>query len=190
MFMVKFIIIQINGFGLCIYQTNSQFPFFNIVLFPAFLMSVTSSLFQYSVVPGSKMSVQIKAMRPLTEGQEGAPNHGVDNDAYTDLDKVPTNKFIVVKMLGCCCPKNSTQIVFYWTTVASWCSVCFCVVLCVCFFCTGHCVMVPLNLTCLHYLQHSFFEHLYNLYKSSIIYGNIMHILLDLLYPVSVLHLT
>jgi len=40
---------------------------------------------------------------------------------------------------------------------------CFCVVLCF-WFCTGHCVMVPLNLTCLHCLQHSFFERPLNLY--------------------------
>ena len=40
---------------------------------------------------------------------------------------------------------------------------CFCVVLCVS-FCTGHFVMVPLNLTYLHCLQHSLFEHLFNLY--------------------------
>jgi len=39
----------------------------------------------------------------------------------------------------------------------------FCVVLCVS-FCTGHFVMVPLNLTYLHCLQHSLFEHLFNLY--------------------------
>ena len=39
----------------------------------------------------------------------------------------------------------------------------FCAVLCV-GFCTGHSVMVPLNLTCLHCLQYSFFEHLFNLY--------------------------
>ena len=39
----------------------------------------------------------------------------------------------------------------------------FCVVLCVS-FCTGHFVMVPLNLTYLHCLQQSFFEHLFNLY--------------------------
>jgi len=45
-------------------------------------------------------------------------------------------------------------------SVASWC---FCVVLCVS-FCTGHFVMVPLNLTYLHCLQHSLFEHLFNLY--------------------------
>jgi len=49
-------------------------------------------------------------------------------------------------------------------SVASWCSTCFCVVLCV-DFCTGHFVMVPLNLTYLHCLQHSFFAHLFNLYK-------------------------
>jgi len=31
-------------------------------------------------------------------------------------------------------------------------------------FCMGHFVMVPLNLIYLHCLQHSFFEHLFNLY--------------------------
>ena len=41
----------------------------------------------------------------------------------------------------------------------------FCVVLCVS-FCTGHFVMVPLNLTYIHCLQHSFFEYLFNLYQS------------------------
>jgi len=46
-------------------------------------------------------------------------------------------------------------------SVASWCSTCFCVVLYVC-LCTGYFVMVSLNLTCLHCLQHSFFEHLFN----------------------------
>jgi len=35
--------------------------------------------------------------------------------------------------------------------------------LCVC-LCTGHFVMVPLNMTCLHCVQHSFCEHLLNLY--------------------------
>jgi len=39
----------------------------------------------------------------------------------------------------------------------------FCVVLCVS-FCTGHFVMVPFNLTYLHCLQHSLFEHIFNLY--------------------------
>jgi len=48
-------------------------------------------------------------------------------------------------------------------SVASWCCTCFCVVLCVS-FCTVHFVMVPLNLTYLHCLQHSSFEHLFNLY--------------------------
>jgi len=47
---------------------------------------------------------------------------------------------------------------------ASWCSVCFCVVLFYC-FCKGHFVTVPLNLTYLHCLQHSLFEHLFNLYQ-------------------------
>jgi len=40
---------------------------------------------------------------------------------------------------------------------------CFGVFLCVS-FCTGHFGMVPLNLTYLHCLQHSLFEHLFNLY--------------------------
>ena len=49
-------------------------------------------------------------------------------------------------------------------SVASWCSTCcFCVVRCV-GFCTGHFDMVPLNLTYLHCLQHSQFEHHFNLY--------------------------
>ena len=52
---------------------------------------------------------------------------------------------------------------FSWMSVASWCSACFCAVLCVC-FCTGRFVMVPFNLTCLHCLQHIFFEHHFNLY--------------------------
>jgi len=44
-------------------------------------------------------------------------------------------------------------------SVASWCCKSFCVVPCVS-FCTGHFVMVPLNMTYLHCLQHSLFEHL------------------------------
>ena len=39
----------------------------------------------------------------------------------------------------------------------------FCVVLCVS-FCSGPFVMVPLNLTYLHCVQHYLFEHLFNLY--------------------------
>ena len=35
-----------------------------------------------------------------------------------------------------------------------WCSVC---------FCSGHYVMVPINLTCPHCLQHFFFEYLFHL---------------------------
>ena len=46
-------------------------------------------------------------------------------------------------------------------SVASWCCKRFCVVPCVS-FCTGHFVMVPLNMT--YCLQHSLFEHLFNLY--------------------------
>ena len=48
-------------------------------------------------------------------------------------------------------------------SVASQCCPCFCVVLCVS-FCTGHFVMLPLNLTYLHCLQRSLFEHLFNLF--------------------------
>ena len=48
-------------------------------------------------------------------------------------------------------------------SVASWCCKSFCVVPCVS-FCTGHFVLVPLNMTYLHCLQHSLFEHLFNLY--------------------------
>jgi len=33
-----------------------------------------------------------------------------------------------------------------------------------CLFCTGHFVIIPLNMACLHCLQHCFFEHLFNLY--------------------------
>jgi len=50
--------------------------------------------------------------------------------------------------------------------VASWCCKSFCVVPCDS-FCTGHFVMVPLNMTYLHCLQHSLFEHLFNLYTES-----------------------
>jgi len=33
-----------------------------------------------------------------------------------------------------------------------------------CVFCTGHFVMVPINWTCPHCLQHFFFEHIFHLY--------------------------
>ena len=58
--------------------------------------------------------------------------------------------------------KTHKKVVF-WMSVAYWCSTCFCIVLCV-FLCTDHFVIVPFKLTCLHCLQHSFFEHLFNLY--------------------------
>ena len=48
-------------------------------------------------------------------------------------------------------------------SVASWCSTCFCVVLSVGFV-RAIFVMVPLNPTYLHCLQHIFFEHLFYLY--------------------------
>ena len=66
-------------------------------------------------------------------------------------------------------PKNR----FFWMSVTSWCSTCFCVVLCWFFVCTGHFVMVPLNLTCLHCLQQSFFKHFFNLcYTTTTSYNN------------------
>ena len=37
----------------------------------------------------------------------------------------------------------------------------------VCLFCMGHFVMVPLNKTCVHCLQHYFIENLFNLYYIS-----------------------
>ena len=55
-------------------------------------------------------------------------------------------------------------------SVASWCCTCFCVVLCV-IFCTGHFVMMPLNLTYLHCLLQSLFEHLFNLYCKTSVKG-------------------
>jgi len=51
--------------------------------------------------------------------------------------------------------------------VASWCCKSFCVVPCAS-FCTGHFVMVPLNTTYLHCLQHSLFEHLFNFLLTSL----------------------
>jgi len=41
---------------------------------------------------------------------------------------------------------------------------CVFVLICMYFLCTGYFVMVPLKLTYLHCLQHSSFEHLFNLY--------------------------
>ena len=52
-------------------------------------------------------------------------------------------------------------------SVASWFCTSFCVILSVS-FCSGHFVMVPLNFTYLHCLQHSFFEHLFILYYTCI----------------------
>jgi len=53
-----------------------------------------------------------------------------------------------------------------------WCCKSVCVVPCVS-FCTGHFVMVPLNMTYLHCLPHSLFEHLFNLYCNDSIYNNL-----------------
>jgi len=62
---------------------------------------------------------------------------------------------------------------FFRMSVESWCSACFCAVLCVC-FCTGYFVIVTLNLTCLHCLQHSYSEHHFNLYYLFICFNNKM----------------
>jgi len=63
-------------------------------------------------------------------------------------------------------------------SVASWCSACACAFLCV-GFCTGHFVMVPLNLNCLHCLQHSFFEH----HSINIIQNNSFQFLIHTSHP-------
>ena len=60
-------------------------------------------------------------------------------------------------------PKNTHKKVFFYMSGASSVSTCFCVILCVGFY-MGHFVMVSLNLTYLHSLQHPFFEHLFNVY--------------------------
>ena len=52
-----------------------------------------------------------------------------------------------------------------------WCSVC---------FCTSHFVMVPINLTCPHCLQHIFIKHLFYLY---IAHFTISHFLFKSIFP-------
>jgi len=51
----------------------------------------------------------------------------------------------------------------FWMSVACCCSACF-VLFYVYVFVRANFVMVPLNLTCLHCLQHYFFQHLFNLF--------------------------
>ena len=55
-----------------------------------------------------------------------------------------------------------TQNSLFWWSVTSCFSACFVLFYELVFM--GYFVMVPLNLTCLHGLQHVFFEHLFNLY--------------------------
>jgi len=83
-------------------------------------------------------------------------------------------------------PANKDRIIMLtcvgWRTGYTWTrthykelNMCFCVVLCV-GFCTGHFVMVPLNLTNLHCWQHH--EHLfylYYIYSSCIVYKLMKH---------------
>jgi len=59
--------------------------------------------------------------------------------------------------------KSHIYIPIHVLSVASWCLRVFVPFLCVC-FCTRRFVMVSLNLTCLHCVQHFFCEHLLNLY--------------------------
>jgi len=59
----------------------------------------------------------------------------------------------------------------------------FCYVLCV--FCTGHFVMVPINLTCPHCLQHFFSEHLFHLYWHIYIVYKILSLNISLIYILS-----
>ena len=68
----------------------------------------------------------------------------------TVCNKTVLNGFVQYNIL---LPHHINYLVFY---------ACLCAVLCVC-FCTGHFVMVPLNLTCQHCLTHSVFENLFNL---------------------------
>ena len=71
--------------------------------------------------------------------------------------------------------KTHTQKDFFSVSVASRCSVLFCAVLCV-YFCTSRLVMVHSNVTCLHCLQNSFFEHHFNLYYNDNITNTIAYI--------------
>ena len=57
------------------------------------------------------------------------------------------------------------------------CIACFFGVLCAC-FCMGHFVLVPLNLTCLHCLEHSLFEYLFNLKYYLRIYSHILYLVI------------
>jgi len=59
---------------------------------------------------------------------------------------------------------KQTQNSWFWWSVTSCCSVCFVLFYVLVFYGLFCNVMVPLNLTCLHCLQHFFFEHLVKLY--------------------------
>ena len=79
-------------------------------------------------------------------------------------------------------------------SVASWCCKSLFVVPCAS-FCTGHFVMVPLNMTYLHCLQHSLFEHLFNLYvyvyefTMGVQLNNNLHNLLAIVFIIDTQHL-
>jgi len=80
--------------------------------------------------------------------------------------------------LGILIFKTEKNVVFFWMSVASWCSTCFCVVLSVFFvygrFCHG---VLKLDMS-IYCLQHSFFRHLFNLYLEILLYFNntVLHI--------------
>jgi len=67
---------------------------------------------------------------------------------------------------------QQTQKILYFYSVCMLllCALRVFVVICVC-LCIGHLVMVPLNFAFLHCLQHSFFEHIFNLYLYMVTVG-------------------
>jgi len=87
--------------------------------------------------------------------------------SFTTLLLVPCGGLKIARTGILCChisPVQRSGVVFSVDTIVSlklcihrvlWCSVC---------SCTGHFVMVPINLTCPHCLHHLFFEHFFNLH--------------------------
>ena len=92
--------------------------------------------------PSKQSHVKVTKTKWQEQNTVGLPTNTANKKTHYGSNKLTLN------FLNVCCA-------FFY--------VCFCVVQCVC-FCTGHFVMVPLHLTCLHCLQHSFFEQLFSLY--------------------------
>jgi len=84
-----------------------------------------------------------------------AANLSIGNDFSVCNTTVPTLHFPEVRW------QSFEKFSFFLNVCCVLVFTCSCAVQCVC-FCTGLFVMVPLNMTCLHCLQHSFFEHLVN----------------------------